>query len=270
MQRTVDGHNIALPQHLLQILHTPTSNILLLLRRQRLVVKVQQLLALERFQPTQDALPDPTNRNRTHDLILEVELVLRCCRDVPVTGLDLLVSGYEVADEVENGHDDVLGDGDDVRARHLGDCDAAVCFICCVQVDVVGADARGHCQLELLGFGEALGGQIARVEAVQVSGSARLYARVSGPAHGVVTMISASTNSLSNFEFSPSLSDVVTKVCPFSSSHLRIPSSFSVVPSSSGTSRACSCPCDLFSALALLLLDSFWRRSGKTYIVEYK
>ena len=63
-----------------------------------------------------------------------------------------------------------------------------------------------------------------------------------GNAHGVVMMTSASTNSLSNLEFSPSLSDVVTKVWPWSSSHFRMPSSFSVVPSISGTSRACSPP----------------------------
>jgi hypothetical protein len=48
--------------------------------------------------------------------------------------------------------------------------------------------------------------------------------------NGVVMMISASTSSWSNLEFSPSLSDVVTRVCPWSSSHLRMPSSFSVVP----------------------------------------
>lgn len=53
--------------------------------------------------------------------------------------------------------------------------------------------------------------------------------------YGVVMIISASTSSLSNVESSPSLSDVVTSVCPWSSSHLRMPSSFSVVPRSSGT-----------------------------------
>ena len=55
-------------------------------------------------------------------------------------------------------------------------------------------------------------------------------------------MTSASTNSWSNLEFSPSLSDVVTKVWPFSSSHFRRPSSFSVVPSIFGSSRAWSPP----------------------------
>ena len=169
MQWAIDRHDIALPQHLLQIFHTPTSDILFLLVRQWLIVKIQQLLALERFQTAEDALPDPTDRHCTHDLVLEVELVLRRCRDVPVTGLDLLVCGHEVADEVEDGHDDVLGDGDDVRARHLSYCNATVRFICCVQIDVVGANAGGHCQLELLGFGEAFGGQVARMEAMQTS-----------------------------------------------------------------------------------------------------
>ena len=48
-------------------------------------------------------------------------------------------------------------------------------------------------------------------------------------------MTSASTSSLSNLDSAPSLSEVVTSVWPASSSHLRMPSSFSVVPRSSGT-----------------------------------
>lgn len=78
--------------------------------------------------------------------------------------------------------------------------------------------------------------------------------------HGVVMMISASTSSLSKVEFSPSLSDVVTSVWPWSSSHLRSPSSFSVVPSSSGTCSETCQPCiDLVwlidSSLSLSLLS---------------
>lgn len=53
--------------------------------------------------------------------------------------------------------------------------------------------------------------------------------------YGVVMMTSASTSSWSNLEFSPSLSEVVTRVWPWSSSHLRMPSSFSVVPRRAGT-----------------------------------
>lgn len=67
------------------------------------------------------------------------------------------------------------------------------------------------------------------------AGPERTGAEVGPKTHGVVMMTSASTSSLSKVEFSPSLSEVVTRVCPWSSSHFRIPSSFSVVPSSSGT-----------------------------------
>jgi hypothetical protein len=52
----------------------------------------------------------------------------------------------------------VLGDGDNVGARDFGDGDAAIGLVGCVEVDVVGADACCDCELELLGFGETLGG----------------------------------------------------------------------------------------------------------------
>lgn len=55
-------------------------------------------------------------------------------------------------------------------------------------------------------------------------------------------MTSASTSSFSNLLLSPSLSEVVTRVWPWSSIHLRIPSSFSVVPSSFGSCLAWSWP----------------------------
>jgi len=62
-----------------------------------------------------------------------------------------------------------------------------------------------------------------------------LKVEVEDGAYGVVMMISASTSSWSNFDPSPSLSEVVTRVWPCSSSQGRMPNSFSVVPSSSGT-----------------------------------
>jgi len=77
----------------------------------------------------------------------------------------------------------------------------------------------------------------------------------------VVMMISASTSSWSNFEFSPSLSEVVTSVWPCSSSQGRMPSSFSVVPRSSGTWIVCE--------RKQLREDGgtmVGRRAGRTYI----
>lgn len=56
--------------------------------------------------------------------------------------------------------------------------------------------------------------------------------------NGVVMITSASTSSLSKVEFSLSLSEVVTTVWPWSSSHFLIPSSFSVVPRRPGWSLA--------------------------------
>jgi hypothetical protein len=76
----------------------------------------------------------------------------------------------KVADEQEDGHDDVLGDGNDVGAGDLGDRDAAVGLVGGIEVNVVGADAGGDGELQVLGLGEALSGQVARVKAKLLGG----------------------------------------------------------------------------------------------------
>jgi hypothetical protein len=90
--------------------------------------------------------------------------------------------------------------------------------------------------------------------------------------YGVVMITSASGMCWSNVEFSPSLSDVVTSSWPWSSSHLRIPSSFSVVPRSSGCSFACSNPCVVcVSESCFERIPSFEKlemEDGSTYIVQ--
>ena len=257
VQWAVDGDNITLAQHLLEIIHASASNLLLELWLKRLVVKVQQFLAVKSLESSQHTLADASHSNGTNDLSLEIILVLGGCSHIPFTSLDLLVCGYEIADESEDGHDNVLGDGDDVGACHFGDGDTAVCSVGGVQVDVVGADTGSDGDLELFRFGESLSSQVARMEAIKgqlvyrvpwkmtglcIFRLSRSNCLLFGWTHGVVMITSASTSSLSNVEFSPSLSDVVTKVWPWSSSHFRIPSSFSVVPSNSGTSLACSWP----------------------------
>lgn len=168
VQRAVDGDDVALGEHLLEVLDSPAANLLLLLRAQGLVVEVQQLLAVEGLEPPQDALADASDGDGADDLVLQVVLVLGDLGDVPVSAGDLLVGGHEVADEGEDGHDDVFGDGDDVGAGDFGDGDAAVGLVGGIEVDVVGADACGNGELEVLCFGEALSGQVARVEAVGV------------------------------------------------------------------------------------------------------
>lgn len=114
VERAVDGDDVALSEHLLEVLHTTASDLLLLLGRQRLVVEVKQLLAVEGLETTEDALADAAHGDGTNDLVLEIVLVLRNGSNVPLSGGDLLVGGDEVADEGQDGHDDVLGDGDDV------------------------------------------------------------------------------------------------------------------------------------------------------------
>lgn len=164
MERAVDGDNVALCQHLLEILDTSASNLLLHLRLEGLVVKVQQLLAVEWFETSENALTNTTDGNGSDDLALKVELVLGHSGNVPVSSLDLLVGGDEVADESEDGHDDVLGDGDDVATSHLGDGDTAVGSVGSVQVDVVGTDTCSHGNLQLLCLGQTLGSEVSRVE----------------------------------------------------------------------------------------------------------
>lgn len=166
MEWTIDGNDIALSQHILQILHTTASNLLLELRREWLVVEVKQLLAVERLQSPQNALSDTANSDGTDDLVLEIVLTLRNGSDIPVSRCDLLVRRDEVADEDEDGHDDVLGDRNDIGSSDFGDSDTAIGLVGGIKVDVIRPNASGDGELEVLGFGKAFSGQVAGMEAV--------------------------------------------------------------------------------------------------------
>lgn len=63
-----------------------------------------------------------------------------------------LVSGNEVADEQEDAHDDMLGDGHDVRARDLEHLDTPLDGR--IEVDVVRADTSSDADLEVLRLNE--------------------------------------------------------------------------------------------------------------------
>ena len=131
-----------------------------------MVVEIQQFLAVKGLQSPEHTFADTADCDGADDFVLEVVFVLGDGGDVPVACLDLLVGGDEVAHEGENGHDDMFGDGDDVGAGDFGDGDAAVGGVGGVEVDVVGADAGGDGDFEVLRFGETFGGQVAGVEAV--------------------------------------------------------------------------------------------------------
>ena len=150
----------------------------------------------------------------------------RSCRDQPgwACADAHLVRRDEVTDEREDGHDDVLGDRDDVGARDLGDGDLAL--VGRVEVDVVRADTGGDAELEVLRLGDDLLGQVAGVEGrgdddlgVDWSGQSS-RSKADAPISFCMT------------ESGPSLSSVTTTVWPASSKRFLMPSEFSTVPSS--------------------------------------
>lgn len=187
VERAVNGHDIALAKHVLERVDATAANLLLGIGRQRLVVVVEELLAFKGLETAENTLADTADGNGADDLALEVVLVLRDLCDVPAALGNHLVGRSVVADQVEDGHDDVLGDGDDVGASDLGDGDATVGLVGGVEVDVVGADTGGDGDLEVLGFCEAFGGEVTGVEAV--------FVRVSGQSRCLVGTFSASIRS---------------------------------------------------------------------------
>lgn len=164
VKRAVDGDNVTLAQELVKVLDSSAANLLLNLRLQGLVIEVKQLLAVEGLEAAEDTLSDTANSDGTDDLVLEIELVLGDGSDVPFTSLDLLVSGNEVADKGEDGHDNVLSDGGDVAASNFGNGDTSIGLVGGVEVNVIRTNTGGDCDLEVLGFGKTLCGQVTRVE----------------------------------------------------------------------------------------------------------
>lgn len=165
VQRAVDGDDIALCQHLFQILHTPASNLLLKLGLKGLIVEVEELLAIECLQSSQNTLPDSSDGDGPDDFVLEIVLAFGDCCDVPISTRNLFVGRDEVADEDEDGHDDVFGNRYDVGAGDFGNGDATIGLVGGVKVDMVGSNTGSDGEFKVLGFGEAFGGQIARMEA---------------------------------------------------------------------------------------------------------
>jgi hypothetical protein len=164
VERAVDGDNVTLGEHLLEALDTAAADLLLNLGLERLVVVVQELLAVEGLETAEHTLTDTADGDGTDNLALKVELVLGDGGNVPLTADDLLVGGDEVPDQKKDGHDNVLGDGDDVAAGDLSDGDTTVGLVGGIQVDVVRTNTGGDGDLELLGLGQALSGQVTGVE----------------------------------------------------------------------------------------------------------
>jgi len=164
VERAVDGDDIALGQHLFEVLDTSAANLLLNLWLQWLVIEVKELLALKGLESAEHTLTNTADSDSTDDLVLKIVLTLGDGGNVPVTSLDLLVSWDEVSDEDEDGHDDVLSNRHDIGASDLSDGDTTIGLVGSVEIDVVRSNTSSDGELELLGFGETLGRQVARVE----------------------------------------------------------------------------------------------------------
>lgn len=63
----------------------------------------------------------------------------------------------------------MLGDGDDVGTSDLSDGDTSVSLVGSIEVDVVGTNTSSDGELELLGLGQSLCGQVTWVEAKSIS-----------------------------------------------------------------------------------------------------
>ena len=165
VQGAVNSDNVTLSKHLLEAINTTATDLLLGLGAQGLVVVVQKLLAVEGLETAQDTLTDTANSDGTDDLALEIVLVLSDGSNVPLATLDLLVGRDEVTDQSQDGHNDVLSDGDDVGTGDLGNGDTAVGGVGGVQVNVVGTDTSSDSELEVLGLSQTLSGEVTGVEA---------------------------------------------------------------------------------------------------------
>ena len=115
-------------------------------------------LDVERLQAAQHGQADAAGRDGSHLHALEVVRALDAVGDVPAASHDPSVGGDVVAHQREDHHDDVLGDADRVRVGDLGDGDPAVDRR--LQVDVVGADARGDGDLQIPRLGDPLGSEV--------------------------------------------------------------------------------------------------------------
>lgn len=178
MQGAVDGDNVTLSKHLLEVLDTAAANLLLDLGGQGLVVVVEELLAVKGLEAAEDTLTDTANGNGTDGLALEVELVLGDGSNIPLAVANLLMGRDEVAHQGKDGHDNVLSNGDNVAASDLSDGDTAIGLVGSVKVDVIRANTGSDGNLEVLSLGQTLSGQVTGVEAVQVSPNSLYFQHV--------------------------------------------------------------------------------------------
>ena len=72
----------------------------------------------------------------------------------------------------------MLGDGDDVATSDLGDSDASVGLVGSVEINMVGTNTGSDGDLEVLGLGETLCGEVTRVETGETGRLAHAHERL--------------------------------------------------------------------------------------------
>ena len=122
-------------------------------------------LDVERLEPAKRGKADAAGGDGADIHAFEVVRALDAIGDVPAASDHPAVGGDVVADQRQDHHDDVLGDADRVAVGDLGDGDALVHRG--LQVGMVGADAGGDDELELLRLVEALLGHIGGPEGLR-------------------------------------------------------------------------------------------------------
>lgn len=162
VQWAVDGNHITLAQKVLEVVDSAHAHLLGSFSRQLGVVIIEKLLGGKGNHSLQDSVSNTSGANGTDDLVLQVKGVSRNLRDLPVAADSLGVTDIVVAHQNQNRHYDVLGDGDYIGARNLGDGDLVL--VGGVEVDVVRSDTGSDTELEVLGAVQELLGSVSRVE----------------------------------------------------------------------------------------------------------
>ena len=133
------------------------AQLLLDLRAQPVRIGIVQV-QVEGLQPAQHRQADPACGDRAEMHAFDVVAALDAIGDIPPAVHRDLVRRQVVADQRQHHHHHMLGDADAVGAGHFGhgDMGAGGRF----EIDVIGADAGGERQLQLLRLRDPLLGQV--------------------------------------------------------------------------------------------------------------
>jgi hypothetical protein len=114
------------------------------------------------LQSLEDSVTDSSTSNGSDNLAFEIECVSGYLSNIPVVGNDLLVGRDLVPDQGQDGHDNVLGNRDDVGAGDFRNGDLVLVGF--VEINVVATNTSRDTKLELGSFVDEVGGKVTWVE----------------------------------------------------------------------------------------------------------